>query len=99
METQTAQRNRILMLLYMEQLGPLHEWAADWYDRLSTGDDAEWEAFAAQMAEAQKALLEINTRLVEWAAATTISTQQALSALNVSQMSGAPGGKRRDNPG
>lgn len=27
-ETQTAQRNRILMLLYMEQLGPLHEWAA-----------------------------------------------------------------------
>lgn len=99
MDTQTTYRQRIFMLLYLEQLGPLHEWAADWYDRLSTGDDAEWEAFKAQITEAQQALSEINARLVEWAAATTIRTQQALAAFglrDVSQLSDAPDPDRRD---
>jgi|GEM_PF-4233960 len=81
MDTQITYRQRILMMLYLDQLGPLHHWAADWYDRLSTGDDAEWEAFAAQMAEAQQALAEANARLMEWAAATTIRTQEALRGL------------------
>ena len=60
------QINAILAMLARDSNDPyIGAWAADWHARLSSGDEAEWQAFQAQMAEMQRHVSDFTGKLAQ----------------------------------